>query len=114
MNTRTTIEFVGVSALALLLGCSTPQPVAPVVAAQPEWQTVPEPEVSIDLPLEQELTPTPFGRVCKLGTTCLAMDPRPFEPCLLSTKNCSDKATEPLLTGQPQQTDPPVIIKTNR
>jgi hypothetical protein len=38
-------------------------------------------------------------QVCKLGTSCLAMDPRPFEPCLLSTKHCSDKAAEPLLVA---------------
>jgi hypothetical protein len=30
------------------------------------------------------------------------MDPRPFEPCLLSTKHCSDKAAEPMLAGRPQ------------
>jgi hypothetical protein len=27
------------------------------------------------------------------------MDPRPFEPCLLSTKHCTDKAVEPLLVA---------------
>ena len=108
MNTKVSIPFVGVAALAALLACSTPQPVAPVAAAP---TSVPPPEISFDLPLEvpgPESPPT----FCKLGTTCLAMDPRPFEPCLLSTKTCRDKATEPLLVGQPQSIAPPRIIKT--
>jgi len=40
------------------------------------------------------------------------MDPRPFEPCLLSTRECTEKATEPLLVGQPELVEPPAIIKT--
>ena len=109
MNTKASIPFVGAAALAALLGCSMPQTVAPVAAAP---TPVPPPEFSFDLPLEEpglESLPT----FCKLGTTCLAMDPRPFEPCLLSTKNCRDKATEPLLVDQPQWiVPPPTIIKT--
>ena len=108
MNTKASIPFVGAAALAALLGCSTPQPVAPVTA---DPTPVPPPEISFDLPLEvpgPESSPT----FCKLGTTCLAMDPRPFEPCLLSTKDCRDKATEPLLVGEPQWIAPPLIIKT--
>jgi hypothetical protein len=42
------------------------------------------------------------------------MDPRPFEPCLLSTKDCRDKANELLLVGEPQLIAPPSIIKTTR
>jgi hypothetical protein len=110
MNTKAFISVVGVSALTTLLGCSTPQPVAPVTA---DLSPVPPPEISFDLPLEvpgPESPPT----FCKLGTSCLAMDPRPFEPCLLSTKDCRDKATEPLLVGEPQLIAPPSIIKTTR
>jgi len=108
MNTKASIPFVGAAALAALLACSTPQSVVPV-AADPT--AVPPPELSFDLPLE-EPGPASAPTFCKLGTTCLAMDPRPFEPCLLSTKDCLDKATEPLLVGEPQSIEPPPIIKT--
>ena len=84
MNNRTAIALI----LAGLTGCSTQHTVQP-----PK-------ETSIDLPL---LAPSPEpemrGRICQLGTSCLAMDPRPFEPCLLSTKHCSDKGVEPLLVA---------------
>ena len=109
MNTKVSIPFFGAAALAALLGCSTPQP-APVAD---DSTPVPPPEISFSLPLEvpgPESPPT----FCKLGTTCLAMDPRPFEPCLLSTKACRDKATEPLMVGEPQSIAPPSIIKTTR
>lgn len=109
MNTEASIPFVSAAALAALLSCSTPQFVTPVAAAP---TPVPPPEFSFSLPLEE---PVPEGppTFCKLGTTCLAMDPRPFEPCLLSTKSCRDKATEPLLVVQPEWlSPPPLIIKT--
>jgi hypothetical protein len=31
------------------------------------------------------------ARLCKLGTSCLALDARPFEACLVGTKRCPDK-----------------------
>jgi hypothetical protein len=73
---------------AIMLGCSTSQP--PVA---------PEP-APLAMPLHQE----PFvAKACQLGTSCLAMDPRPFEPCLVAAnKKCVDKATEPLLVIEPQ------------
>lgn len=40
------------------------------------------------------------------------MDPRRFEPCLLATKECTEKTTEPLLVGEPELLEPPAIIKT--
>ena len=100
--------FFSAAALTVLLGCSTPQPAA--VSATPPGLAVPPPEVSIDLPLEPPAET--FARACQLGTTCLEMDPRPFEPCLLSTTRCRDKVTEPLLVGQPEELAPPAIIKT--
>ena len=109
MNTKSSIAFFGTSALVMLLGCSTPQPVPPEVAALPAQP--PPPEFSLSLPLE-EPRPEPIPRLCKLGTSCLAMDPRPFEACLLSTKDCRDKAAEPIEVGQPQGPIPPPIIKT--
>jgi hypothetical protein len=110
MNTKTPIAIICAAALAVLLACSTPKP-APFSTAPPE-PAVPAPEVSIELPLEPPAET--FARACHLGTTCLEMDPRPFEPCMLSTKDCLDKATEPLLVGQPDEDGiaPPAIIKT--
>jgi hypothetical protein len=86
MNTRITIV---IAAMASLLGCSTPG------TAQTTQPATPLPPLS-DLAPGNELIPP---QICKLGTSCLAMDPRPFEPCLLSTKHCSDKAVEPLLVA---------------
>ena len=85
MNTRTAIA---IAALASLLGCSTPETAQTIPSATP---LPPLP----DLAPGNEIPP----QICKLGTSCLAMDPRPFEPCLLSTKHCSDKAAEPLLVA---------------
>jgi hypothetical protein len=31
------------------------------------------------------------ARLCKLGTSCLALDARPFEACLVGTRRCPDK-----------------------
>jgi len=105
MNTKTSIAFIGATALAALLGCNTPQSIAPL----------PKPPVIVfhSVPLERPVPPLESPPTfCKLGTSCLAMDPRPFEPCLLSTKDCNDKAAEPLLVEQPQLPAPPVVIET--
>jgi hypothetical protein len=109
MNFKTS-AFVSAAVLAALLGCSTPKPAASVSTTPPDWPVAPPPEVSIDLPLEPPAET--FAKACQLGTTCLEMDPRPFEPCLLSTTRCRDKVTEPLLVGQPEEIAPPAVIKT--
>ena len=108
MNKKTLIASIGTAALAAMLGCSTSQPVASMVDVP---LVVPPPEFSYELPLEPP-TEEPGFKACKLGTSCIAMDPRPFEPCLLDTKECTEKATEPLLVGEPELLEPPVIIKT--
>jgi hypothetical protein len=83
--------------VALLLGCSTP--VAPPAAPPPPApfvQQVPPPEFQRDLPLE-----SPSGHFCQLGRSCLALDPRPFEVCLVSgARDCRDKIVEPLLAAE--------------
>jgi hypothetical protein len=111
MNSKASISSVGAAGLALLLGCSTPKPAAPVPAASAESA---EPallvyEVYEIPPVRPWPDPQPFGGICKLGTSCLAMDPRPFEPCLLSTKHCSDKAAEPMLVAPPRNTPAPDV-----
>lgn len=101
MNSKTWIGSVALATLAVLLGCSTSKTASPVQAAPPsvpppliEWrnsQLIPRPPAM-----------EPPGQFCLLGTTCLAMDPRPFEPCLLSSKHCKDKAAEPMQVAPPR------------
>jgi hypothetical protein len=107
MNTKAFIAISGSVAFAALLGCSTPE-AAPVDTVPPAVVVIKQ----YDLPLERpEPWSIPLGKVCKLGTSCLALDPRPFEPCLVSTKDCLDKAAEPIEVGQPQSPAPPAVIK---
>jgi hypothetical protein len=80
MNGRT--AWITVAATLLMGACATPYE-APAVAMQPR---VPPPES------RDETRP----RFCQLGTTCLALDPRPFTACLLATGRCPGK-------GQPMQ-----------
>ena len=89
---------------AALLGCSTASAPSPKVAAhpapltltgavtlstQPTYQSAPQSDSKQGLP-----------RFCRLGTTCLSMDPRPFELCYLSDKSCGDKLAETLLVDR--------------
>jgi len=108
MNRKTLFSSVGLATTAAMLGCSTPSTVDSEFNAPLE---VPPPEFSMELPLEPP-SDEPGFRTCKLGTSCIAMDPRPFEACLLSTPECTEKATEPLLVGEPALIAPPAIIKT--
>ena len=102
MNKRLTAVFVPMLGL---LGCSTPPPEPALVAVEP-----PPPEVSVELPLE----PPAVGHICKLGESCLELDPRPFEACLVGTKHCVDKAVEPLLVDGPKARDQkPGVISTS-
>ena len=84
-----TTPFLITALLIALTGCSTPPP---GIAAD-----LPPPTFSRDLPLE----PPPVSRVCKLGTSCLAMDPRPFEACLVGTRLCVDKAADSIEVAAP-------------
>jgi hypothetical protein len=109
MNTRILIASLTAASLAGLLGCSTPQAIAPAVVY--ELPPLPSPDYEIR---DGQLVPKaghPAGRFCQLGTSCLTMDPRPFEPCLVSTKKCSDKAAEPMLVAPPKSIAPaPSVI----
>ncbi len=96
MNTRIVIAM---AASASLLGCSTPHTVQTTPTGTPPpplSDLAPGSELHEGQLVPRVLIPP---QICKLGTSCLAMDPRPFEPCLLSTKHCSDKAVEPLLVA---------------
>jgi hypothetical protein len=98
-----TMRFVYALPIAFVLGCSTPS--APPSAVPPPVffvQQVPPPEFERDLPLEM-----PQGHFCQLGKSCMELDPRPFETCLVgSAKRCADKITEPLLVGGPAEEPP--------
>jgi hypothetical protein len=94
--------------LAGMLGCSTPQPAEPAkaaAAAQTESSLVPPSIVEQLQKLQPQLAPRSDdglpevfkGKPCLLGESCLAMDPRPFEICLLgANKRCGDKMAEPM------------------
>ena len=109
MNTRILIASLTAASLAGLLGCSTPKTAAPPMMIYSAPSATPEYELR-----DGQVPPEsfqPFGRVCKLGTSCLALDPRPFEPCLLSTKKCNEKGVESTLVAPPKSGVPtPSVI----
>jgi hypothetical protein len=102
-NLRNVTVFVALA--GGLGGCSTP-PVAE--KAEPIFVSAPLAPPVYKLPDDGRFQDPPlvFGRLCQLGTSCLSLDPRPFEPCLLSTKPCTDKAVEPLLVAPPKELIP--------
>ena len=80
------------AASVLILGCTT-QPEPP--AEQP---SVLRGAVTQSGPARFQPPPQGSGfKACQLGTSCMTLDTRPFELCLLDSKHCADKATEPLL-----------------
>ena len=102
---RKSLPLLPLPVAMFMLGCSTSQPpVAPapevIISAAPVQAPVPE-------------TTPQMAKACQLGTSCLTLDPRPFELCLVSAgKRCVDKATEPLLVTEPQppdSTEPPLL-----
>ena len=103
MYAKTTLLLAGFVG-AGLLSCTTPSPPQQLVVA------VPPPEVSIDLPLEPPPEHQQFkeARACLLGATgsCMAMDPRPFEPCLVGAKHCEVKGTEVIKVAPQVIVDP--------
>lgn len=100
-----------VAATLTLIACTTPTPPADP-PADPPRVAIPPPEFQRDLPLEPPAMI--HGRVCQLGTTCLALDPRPFEACLVGTRHCADKAREPLPVGAPSAPDEPAPMQIRK
>ncbi len=101
MNRKVSLTGPLAAGAAWLSGCSTSN-LPPQVAAPAE---------SFDIPLEvrpDHDSQKPFlGKVCQLGTSCLELDPRPFEMCLLAAnKHCGEKITESLLAGNPEPAEP--------
>ena len=101
-----TISAVLIAASVFLQGCSTPAP--------EQLARIPPPEVSRELPLEAP-TPghpdMPLARVCKLGASCMELDPRPFEACLVGTKHCVDKAAELMEVTAPEAGSESVVVE---
>jgi hypothetical protein len=95
MKTKVSTTLILSAALLILLGCSTAQPTQVVeVVPPPEITPMPLPPYGNRGPNDptRPESDLPAARVCQLGTSCLAMDSRPFEMCLLGTqKRCSDK-----------------------
>lgn len=90
----------------LLMGCSTslPPSASPAVGLQVANPELP-PALQLPPPPSSD---SPLAQVCRLGTSCMELDPRPFEACLVGTgKRCVDKATEPLLVIDPQSGELP-------
>ena len=80
-------------AVVMIAGCGTPAR-TPVAIRQPDlsnyfefWREPP--------------SHMPQARLCLLGTSCLDMDSRPFEVCLLGGTSCSDKLAEVMQVERP-------------
>jgi hypothetical protein len=79
------------AAAVLIPGCIAQRPEVP-----PGQPTVVRGAVTQSIP-PRFLPPSHGFKACQLGTSCLTLDPRPFELCLLDSTHCADKVTEPLL-----------------
>lgn len=113
MKTRI-VSGLAVATFAItMLGCSSArvESSAPATAVandrQPFATTVRvagPPQVQ---PFQLPPLPQQDFKACKLGQSCMAMDERPFELCLVSSKRCADKIKEPILVDRPKDTAPP-------
>jgi hypothetical protein len=101
MSTKMLTRALLLAATAGLPACSTP----PTPKSEMTFASTPLAPPIYKLPDDGQTPDSPrlvFGHLCKLGTSCLALDPRPFEPCLLSTKHCTEKGIEPMLVAPPK------------
>lgn len=104
---NTTISTALIAALFCLQGCSTP--------SSEQLARIPPPEISRELPLEVPAPghpDMPLARVCKLGASCMELDPRPFEACLVGTKHCVDKAAELVEVTAPDAGSESGVVET--
>jgi hypothetical protein len=112
--------FASAAAFAGLLGCSNTriEPPRTVLQVRP-LESIPSPHDYHDPPTDAERlawqfeafaqprSPTPgqgedfTGRICRVGgPSCLEIDDRPFEPCLLSSQDCGEKILESRRRGE--------------
>ena len=105
MNAKVSALFFALG----LAGCSA-QPPQPAPAATPGWQITKLPPGFAPPPAKDSQLPK--AQVCQLGTTCLTMDSRPFETCLVDTKHCDQKLAELMLVEKPKvHIEPPAPLK---
>jgi hypothetical protein len=101
---RIAVTTWAVIASVLLLGCSTRRAEPPQGQPPPLRGSVTQSNApSFNAPDREEFK----ARFCQLGTSCLTLDERPFELCLLDTKHCRDKVVEPLLVDDESVVSPP-------
>ncbi len=118
MNTG--MLFVGAATLFGLLGCSNTrvEPAQPILQVTPidslrtppvyeyppshvgrlarQFEVLEQPDASMR-GLGQDL----IGRICQVdGESCLEIDDRPFETCLLSSQDCGEKIQESRRRGE--------------
>jgi hypothetical protein len=100
MKSRLVSGCVAAVCAITLLACSSARVDSTAPAAPPQmrsFQLLPE----LPPPSLQGFKP------CKLGESCMALDDRPFEPCLVTTRRCADMIEEPLLVGEPKDIPQP-------
>jgi len=92
-----------------LIACTTrPDP----ELAGPTPASVPPPEISIELPLETESQPKyPAAQACLLSSTksCMELDSRPFEACLVTGKSCEREGARPMPVAPRVVIDPQAV-----
>jgi hypothetical protein len=100
MKSRIVSVLAAATFAIMMLGCSSARVESPApnlrVAAPPRIQSFQLP------PLPQQ-----NFKACRLGRSCMAMDDRPFELCLVSRKRCADKIKEPILVDLPNDIPQP-------
>jgi len=111
MNIRIVHGLLVAPLLVAMLGCSSQRVEPELAAATPAANALPAPQI-FALPPEGQRKEMITGHFCRLGTSCMALDSRPFEPCLLSTTHCKDKSTESLLVDGPNEPAPPSTTRT--
>jgi len=92
-----------------LPACTT-EPDAGQLGPTPE--SIPEPEISIDLPLEPDVEPSyALAQACLLSgaKSCQELDPRPFEPCLVGAKSCEREGVKAIPIAPAVSAEPDAV-----
>lgn len=89
---------------AILLGCTTQLPGTTAATIPPA-----NPFRTLTLKASAERPDLEAAQVCLVSTSrsCMELDSRPFEPCLVASKTCSQKDGEIMRVSPPALVDPP-------
>src|SRR5262245_41628356 len=107
MKTRIVTGSAAALIAIAMLGCSSARVEPPAAVVRNDIQPIGvagrvfTPSELQSLQVLPPAPPYPEFKACKLGQSCMALDERPFENCLVSTKRCADKIKEPLLVEGP-------------